>query len=346
MTYTPSSPEIPPCSPCSVFFYGLCVVCGANGSRKRGREEDGDSQSSANTRPLKRSRTTKLVDNLRFLVPGISCTDAGLFKELYRDSVKSLMANKKLRLVLDLDETCIHAFRWKQKTNDVIEQHIELDIDEKNGLIMHSSGRVCVSQATEKLNKLPLPAEEYSLDFFDMESGHAVYRIFVRPNLREFLESMQDDYEIFVYSHGTQEYVEAIIHKLGVSHLIQGVLGRFNRRSARKKKSLCRLLSQKTMSVVVDDKKSVWNRSDRDNVIQIPRYSGEKIDNSFPLLENILKNVHTEYFATNSKDVRELLRDVPSLDLDEDLFSDLDLVGEESQDEASILSASDSDSEL
>lgn len=305
----------------------MCVVCGANG-RKRAREEN---YSLSDIRPLKRSRPTKIVDNLRFLVPGISCTDAGLFKELYHDSVKSLRANKKLRLVLDLDETCIHAFRWKQKINERVEQHIELDNDEKNGLIMHSSGRVCSSYATEKLNMLPLPAEEYNLDFFDLEHGQSVYRIFVRPHLREFLEVLQDDYEIFVYSHGTQEYVESIVSRLGVSQFIQGVLGRFNRRAAKKEKSLCRLLSQKSMSVVVDDKKKVWKKSDRDNVIQIPRYSGEKFDSSLALLENILKNVHQEFFSENSQDVRVQLRKVPSLDLDLDLFSDLDLLGEESQ---------------
>ena len=290
-----------------IIVYGLCVTCGAN-ERKRGREEGGPLSSGDGARPLKRSRT---VDNLRFLVPGIACKDAVLFKELFNDSAKSLNASKKLRLVLDLDETCIFAFRLKQKINEVYE-HTEMDNDEKNGLILHSSGRFCTSHATEKLNKLPLPAEEYNMDFFDMKYGDAVYRIFVRPYLKEFLESVQDEFEIFIYSHGTQDYVETVVNKLGVSEYIQGALGRHNRRSVRKEKSLSRLLSPKTMSVIVDDKKTVWKEKDRNNVIQIPPYNGEKSDVSFNVLESILKDVHCKYYEeAEKKDVRDILLKVP-----------------------------------
>ena len=35
--------------------------------------------------------------------------------------------------------------------------------------------------------------------------------ISLRPNLEEFLEEISEYYEIFLYSHGTEDYVKAIL---------------------------------------------------------------------------------------------------------------------------------------
>lgn len=97
-------------------------------------------------------------------------------EELFIDE---LLVNRKLYLVLDLDQTILHAIYPEPEYRAVIEDY------QKQG--------------------------EDIRDFF---LGEAKYFVRFRPGIQQFLEAISPLYDIHVYTAGTREYAEKIVGKL------------------------------------------------------------------------------------------------------------------------------------
>ncbi len=92
---------------------------------------------------------------------------------------RGLTLNKKLALILDLDNTLIHAHPIR------------------NSLLPH----------------LKLPETMFQIDMKSGSKSH-YHLIQKRNNLDEFLKEISNLFQLFVYTHGLRNYAEAIVQEL------------------------------------------------------------------------------------------------------------------------------------
>lgn len=158
--------------------------------------------------------------------------------EAYRANevtTRRLLANKKLSLVVDLDQTIIHAVcdptvaDWQK--------------DESNPNY----------EAVKDVQSFELVEDAFN-------SRPCSYYIKMRPGLREFLDHVADFFELHIYTMGTRSYAEHVAKIVDPDGRIFGdrILSR-DESGSMTAKSLHRLFPVDTkMVVIIDDRGDVW----------------------------------------------------------------------------------------
>ncbi|CEP21468.1 FCP1 [Cyberlindnera jadinii] len=216
-----------PCSH-SIQYGGLCALCG------KSLDEDLDYSGFKNEdrAPIAMSHGT---NNLK-----VSKDEATKVEKLW---TKSLVKQRKLILVVDLDQTVIHA-----------------TVDPTIGEWMRN----------EQNPNYPSLKDVKSFTL-DEETKTPVYSIFkrtyfvkLRPGLQKFLDSVSQKYELHIYTMGTRAYAKEIARCIDPDGSIfaDRILSRDESGSITSK-SLERLFPTDTsMVVIIDDRGDVWNWSD------------------------------------------------------------------------------------
>lgn len=222
-----------PC-PHSIQFAGLCGMCGKD------MHEMSWASSSTDT---ERAMINMIHDQNKLMVSQGEASKAE--EELQR----RLLKHRKLSLVVDLDQTIIHAC-------------IEPTVGEWQ--------RDPTSPNYEAVKDV----KKFQLD--DGPRGLASgcwYYIKMRPGLKEFLAKISEMYELHVYTMGTRAYAVNIAKIVDPDKKLFGdrIISR-DENGSMTAKSLARLFPVDTkMVVIIDDRADVWPKN-RPNLIKVHPY--------------------------------------------------------------------------
>lgn len=109
------------------------------------------------------------------------------------------MKNRKLSLILDLDQTIVHA-SWNQKVSDYIKEN----------------------DSSSDIRQFTLPSSPLvyyiklrlvSVGFSEAET-RIVTCFICRPGLDQFLKEIEELYELHIYTMGTRYYAEAVAKEI------------------------------------------------------------------------------------------------------------------------------------
>lgn len=237
---------------------GLCAICG-----KDMTEIDWSTE---------RAETERAPINMTHDQTGLTVSRQQALK-VELDLQRRLLKQRKLSLVVDLDQTIIHACidptvgEWK---NDPTNPNHEAVKDVQSFQLNDDGPRGVASGCS--------------------------YYIKMRPGLREFLEHISQLYELHVYTMGTRAYAMNIAKIVDPDQRLFGnrVISR-DENGNMTAKSLQRLFPVSTnMVVIIDDRADVWPKN-RPNLIKVVPYDFFKgvgdINSSFlPKREDQLPN--------------------------------------------------------
>lgn len=224
--------------PCSheTQFGGLCAFCGKDMSQTSWAMENTDSD---------RANINMTHDQTLLTV---SADKAQHAEEALQ---RRLLKNRKLSLVVDLDQTIIHAC-------------IEPTIGE-----WQRDAQSPNHEAVKDIQSFQLP-----------EDGHKGgapsgiwYYIKQRPGLKAFLEKIDKLYEMHVYTMGTRAYAQNVVKIVDPERKLFGdrVISR-DENGSMTAKTLQRLFPMNTnMVVIMDDRADVWPKN-RNNLIKVVPY--------------------------------------------------------------------------
>lgn len=221
--------------PCthSVQFGGMCVNCGKDMTQL---------SYAATTRDASRASINMVHDNTALVVSQDEAT------KIETEAKRRLIGARKLSLVVDLDQTIIHA------TVDPTVAEWQRDPDNPN------------HDAVKDVRAFQL------VD--DGPGGRGTwYYIKLRPGLKQFLENVSKAYELHIYTMGTRAYAQNIANLIDPDRRIFGdrILSR-DESGSMVAKNLQRLFPVDTkMVVIIDDRGDVWNWSP--NLIKVTQFS-------------------------------------------------------------------------
>lgn len=207
-------------------------------------------------------------------------------KRVDGEKEKALLKQRKLALVLDLDQTLIHA----TTENNIAEKPVESD----------------------------------DLFEFTLASDPLRYFVKLRPGLRQFLRNLSDYFKLHIYTMGTRLYADQIARIIDPNRTYFGdhqIIARddFSSHSGTYKKNLQHIFPCKDhMAIIIDDREDVWTDNHgvvSQNLIPINPYyyfrPTEELnaspvaaegqitlgqDKALSSLELILKRVHYEFY--------------------------------------------------
>ena len=219
----------------SVQFAGLCGICGKD------MTETNWASSSTDTERAK----INMIHDQNFLT--VSQSEASKAEE---ELQRRLLKHRKLSLVVDLDQTIIHACieptvgEWQR---DPTSPNYESVKDVKSFQLNDEGPR-------------------------GLASG-CWYYIKMRPGLKEFLAKISEMYELHVYTMGTRAYAVNIAKIVDPDKKLFGdrIISR-DENGSMTAKSLARLFPVDTkMVVIIDDRADVWPKN-RLNLIKVHPY--------------------------------------------------------------------------
>ncbi|GAB7365810.1 hypothetical protein MBLNU230_g7143t1 [Neophaeotheca triangularis] len=220
--------------PCTheIQYGGLCALC-----------EKDMTTVSYNTTQKNTSRATinTTHGNTALLVSGQEASKAD------EEAKRRLLDSRKLSLVVDLDQTIIHA------TVDPTVEQWQKDPSNPN------------HEAVKDVRAFQLSDEGSA-------SRQCWYYIKLRPGLEDFLRTMSEYYELHIYTMGTRAYAENIARLIDPDRKIfsDRILSR-DESGSMTAKNLKRLFPVDTrMVVIIDDRGDVWQWSP--NLIKVSAY--------------------------------------------------------------------------
>ena len=218
--------------PHAIQFQGMCTVCGKDMTEVQA----GSGTSDADRAPI------RMDPNTQYLT--ISRDEANRIDE---EAKRRLLASRKLSLVVDLDQTIIHA------AVDPTIAEWQKDPGNPN------------YDAVKDVRSFQLKD--------DGPGMHGCwYYIKLRPGLQDFLDSIAKIYELYIYTMGTRQYAEQIAKIVDPQGKYFGdrVLSR-DESGSMIVKNLERLFPVDTkMVVIIDDRADVWKWSP--NLIRVTQY--------------------------------------------------------------------------
>ncbi|POR31698.1 RNA polymerase II subunit A C-terminal domain phosphatase [Tolypocladium paradoxum] len=223
--------------PCGheVQIQGLCSLCGADMTEINWASEEKD--------------TDRAMINMTHDQTGLMVSE-NVATKAEHDAQRRLLRQRKLSLVVDLDQTIIHACieptvgEWQRDPSNPNHAAVK---DVKSFQLNDDGPRGLASGCT--------------------------YYIKLRPGLHEFLEEVASLYELHVYTMGTRAYALNIARIVDPDRKLFGnrVISRDENGSITSK-SLQRLFPVSTnMVVIIDDRSDVWPRN-RPNLIKVVPY--------------------------------------------------------------------------
>ena len=219
----------------AVQYAGLCALCGKDMNETSWATDTVDAQ---------RAQINMIHDQTLL---SVSQDEASRAEEQLQ---RRLLKNRKLSLVVDLDQTIIHACieptigEWQR---DPTSPNYEAVKDVKS-FQLHDDG----------------PR--------GLASG-CWYYIKMRPGLAHFLATIAEKYELHVYTMGTRAYAQEIAKIVDPEHKLFGdrIISR-DENGSLTAKTLSRLFPVDTkMVVIIDDRADVWPRN-RSNLIKVVPY--------------------------------------------------------------------------
>ncbi|CDS11612.1 hypothetical protein LRAMOSA03875 [Lichtheimia ramosa] len=203
-----------------VQFHGMCAVCGKN---------------------LDKAESSKDNINMSHNTTGLTVSRKEA-ERLEQENAARLMEERKLSLILDLDQTVVHA-TWDPTVGEWMK-------DENNAN----------HPATKDIRKFTLPGSSL------------MYYIKLRPGLSEFLEQVSKLYELHIYTMGTRHYAEAVAREIDPEDKLfrDRILSRDESGSMTQKKIQRLFPCDTSMVVVLDDRSDVWSFSP--NLIKVKPY--------------------------------------------------------------------------
>lgn len=181
-------------------------------------------------------------------------------QRLDSESTKRLLEHRKLALIVDLDQTIIHATvdptvgEWLRDSSNPNHEALQgvgsfrLGMDGK-AILEDGSGKNGASGSSSSP-----PAND---------SEGCWYYVKPRPGLKEFLHSLAERYELHVYTMGTRSYADCVCKLVDPDGSLFGtrILSR-DENGSLVQKSLSRLFPMDTsMVVIIDDRGDVWQWS-------------------------------------------------------------------------------------
>ncbi|GKT50467.1 RNA polymerase II subunit A C-terminal domain phosphatase SSU72 [Colletotrichum spaethianum] len=238
-------------------FQGLCAICGKDMTEVNWASDQRDTQ---------RATINMTHDQTGLMVSG------DLAARAEHETQKRLLRQRKLSLVVDLDQTIIHAC-----------------IEPTVGEWMEDPSNPNY-EAVKDVKRFQLNDEGPR----GMVTSGCWYYIKMRPGLAEFLEKVAELYELHVYTMGTRAYALNIAKIVDPQQKLFGnrVISR-DENGSMISKSLQRLFPVNTnMVVIIDDRADVWPNN-RPNLIKVVPYDFFKgigdINSSFlPKRQDIL----------------------------------------------------------
>ena len=218
-----------------VQIQGMCSLCGADMTETNWASEQRDSE--------------RAMINMTHDQTGLMVSES-VAKKAEHDTQKRLLRQRKLSLVVDLDQTIIHACieptvgEWQRDPSNPNHSAVK---DVKSFQLNDDGPRGLASGFT--------------------------YYIKLRPGLKEFLEEVSKMYELHVYTMGTRAYALNIAKIVDPDRKLFGnrVISRDENGSITSK-SLARLFPVSTdMVVIIDDRADVWPMN-RPNLIKVVPY--------------------------------------------------------------------------
>jgi RNA polymerase II subunit A-like phosphatase len=239
-----------------VQFQGLCAFCGKDMTEVNWATDSRDTERA----PINMTHDATSLT--------VSATQA---QRAEQDLQKRLLQQRKLSLVVDLDQTIIHACieptigEWQRDPNNPNYESVK----EVRSFQLNDDGPRGLATG-------------------------CWYYIKLRPGLEEFLRKIADKYELHVYTMGTRAYALNIAKLVDPQQKLFGnrVISR-DENGSMTAKSLQRLFPVSTnMVVIIDDRADVWPRN-RPNLIKVVPYDFFKgigdINSSFlPKREDLL----------------------------------------------------------
>ncbi|KAI0931282.1 hypothetical protein AcW1_001269 [Taiwanofungus camphoratus] len=275
-------PAIYVTEPCkhSIQLHGLCGICG-----KDMTSYDYTGYSDASRASI---QMTHLADG-----PLVSLEEA---QRIERETAEHLLKSRRLSLIVDLDQTIVHATvdptvgewiaegeAWEARQaakNTESAHNKEQDSDDT---VSDAADEVNPNwEALKDVKKFRLGPEalgQPSMRGFkgkgkerSIENEGCMYYIKPRPGWKEFLETVAPIYEMHVYTMGTRAYAEEVCAAIDPDGKIFG--GRLLSRDesgSLTQKSLQRLFpTDQSMVVIIDDRADVWEWSP--NLVKVIPY--------------------------------------------------------------------------
>lgn len=227
----------------TVQYGGLCALCG------RSLEEFND------------YTDYNIKDRATITMSHNNCDLRISFEEATKieQSIKEkLLKDRKLILVVDLDQTVIHA------TVDPIVNVWKQDVKNANNIHIKDIKSFCLDEMTNnnlRGNKV------------DESVNKVCYHVKLRPGLYEFLEEISKLYQMHIYTMATRSYALEIAKLIDPESKFFGdrILSRDESGSITQK-NLKRLFPvDQSMVAIIDDRGDVWNWED--NLIKVVPYN-------------------------------------------------------------------------
>ena len=223
------------------FMFDICVVCGerkgagddASGrAGTRGGESDG----------LRGHFTT----SMRYIHEGLTLSNEELEKAK-REEKARVLENGKLTLILDLDHTLLNSSQFKELSQ---EQHD----------LLHE----CIAQEQQGLKEGQRPLL-YCL-------RHMGFFTKLRPHVFEFLETVSEICQPYVYTMGDKAYAREMVKLIDpTGKIFHGRVISNNDSTSSHVKDLDIVLGGETSAIIVDDTERVWPQN-QGNLIRLDRY--------------------------------------------------------------------------
>lgn len=260
-------------------FHGLCGICGKDMTEVNWAAENRDTD---------RATIAMVHDQTELTV---SADHAHRTEQALQ---QRLLENRKLSLVVDLDQTIIQA---------------------------------CIDPTVGEWQKDPTNPNHESVkevQVFQLDDGpyalarRCSYYIKMRPGLKGFLQRISEMYELHVYTMGTRAYAQNVARVVDPDKRLFGdrVISRDENRNIHTK-SLQRLFPVSThMVVIIDDRSDVWPRN-RPNLIKVTPYEFFKgigdINSSFlPKRQDLLTSSSTNGVSKGKRKKETPAKDDPA----------------------------------
>lgn len=218
-----------------VQLFGMCAVCG--------KQLDADSDESASLSVMHSTASVK-----------VSAEEA---QRLDSESISQLLAQRKLALIVDLDQTVIHA------TVDPTVGEWMKDETNPNYQALKSVGRFRLGIDGEEIKDDDDESAPKDAAAALKASRACWYYVKPRPGVPRILKELSKKYELHVYTMGTRSYANCVCKLIDPDASIFGnrILSR-DENGSLVRKSLSRLFPvDHSMVVIIDDREDVWNRS-------------------------------------------------------------------------------------
>lgn len=199
--------------------------------------------------------------------------------------------DKYFNLILDLDQTLIHT------EISPVDNHLH-NLFDNTSFYSSLSSNFNLSKYMRPLRRRgrnnilrnchPTILFEYTQDFCH-------YKVHGRKDLFLFLMELCKYFNIYIYTNGTHDYAknicDFIVSKIG-DHVITGIISRKNSFSSERKYISILPYFNKNNSIIVDDRKDVWDGELHENLILIKEYVYNSIehmrDNDLEIIKGLL----------------------------------------------------------